>query len=90
MADNPQEPQRQEEVIPVTTETIGGSLIDSARISVMAASALLPVKRIILANEDPRASVHACLDQAMNWLDMARELTIEDGAPVTSVHIVKP
>lgn len=84
------------ETIPVFQETIAGSLIDSARISVMASLALLPppeVPRIILPgsaeqeSDDAAASVHGCLEQAMSWLDAARMHTIEAGAPVTSLHV---
>jgi len=82
--------------VPVFRESLGGSLIDSARISVMAALAILPppdVPMIILPgtvedeSEDAAVSVHGCLDQAMQWLDAARAHTIAAGAPVTSLHV---
>lgn len=83
------------EEIPVFRESIGSALIDSARISVMAALMLLPPRaaesRIILASDPdyqpPEASPHGCLEQAMEWLDAARVHTIEAGAPVTSLHV---
>jgi hypothetical protein len=84
------------EPVPVYRETIAGALIDSARISVMAAREMLPapeVPLIILPGsaeemaEDSAMSVHGCLDQAMEWLDAARMHTIEAGAPVTSFHV---
>lgn len=74
--------------IPVTIEAMGGALIDSARITVMAAMGLLPQKRIITAADDEGPNVHNCLEEAMMWLDAARAITIEQGAPVTSLHVV--
>lgn len=83
--------------VPVFQETIAGSLIDSARISVVAALSLLPPPEaplIVLPgseqqmSEDAAASVHGCLEQAMEWLDAARRHTIVAGAPVTSLHAV--
>lgn len=79
---------------PVFTESIGAALIDSARISVMAAMSMLPAPLIITLPEevlDPdeaAASVHGCLEQAMQWLDGARVITVQQGAPVTSLHVV--
>lgn len=83
--------------IPVFQETIAGSLIDSARISVVAALSLLPppdAPLIVLPgteqemSEEAAASVQGCLEQAMFWLDAARQHTIVAGAPVTSLHAV--
>lgn len=81
--------------IPVYLESLGGSLIDAARISVMGAIALLPAPRAPLIittdrpqpSDDPSASAQGCLEQAMNWLEAARVLTIDAGAPVTSLHV---
>jgi hypothetical protein len=90
------------DTIPVYLESMGGSLIDSARISVMAALALLPppaAPLIVLPGsaeqeaDDDAASVHGCLGQAMEWLDVARAHAIRSleakGAPPTSFHVVQ-
>jgi hypothetical protein len=80
-------------VTPVFNESIGGALIDSARISVMAAMRMLPVRQIVVPSaviEGDTASVHNCLEEAMQWLEAARVLTVQQGAPVTSVHVVQP
>lgn len=78
-------------------ESIGAALIDSARISVMAALEMLPsppAPLIVLPGtpeqeaDDAAASVHGCLEQAMEWLDAARVHTVAAGAPVTSLHAV--
>jgi hypothetical protein len=87
--------------VPVYFESLAGSLIDSARISVMAAMAMLPavdVPLIVLPGtseqmaEDEAASVNGCLEQAMEWLDAARAHTVDalaaKGAPPTSLHVV--
>ena len=78
---------------PVFQETIAGSLIDSARISVMASLALLPAyQRIVLpGDENLPPNVHECLEAAMQWLDAARIQTIErsPSAP-TSFHVIQP
>jgi hypothetical protein len=82
--------------IPVFNETMAGALIDSARISVMAALSMLPppdVPLIIMPgnqqeeSEDAAASIDGCLEQAMHWLDAARSHSIDRGAPVTSLHV---
>lgn len=81
---------------PVSHESLGGALIDSARISVMAAMAMLPpdvAPKIILpgadGEDDAPPSIHDCLAQAMQWLNAARIQTIElSDAPVTSLHVV--
>jgi hypothetical protein len=74
-------------------------VIDAARISVMAAMHLIPMDadnppRIVLPGEDEAdfaPTVHECLQQAMQWLDHARQLTIEQAStPPTSVHIITP
>lgn len=87
---------RDETQVPVFREHMGGALIDSARISVMAALAMLPppdAPLIVLPgnaeeeSEDAAGSIHGCLEQAMEWLDAARVHTIEAGAPVTSLHV---
>lgn len=79
------------EPVPVFEESIGAALIDSARISVMAAIGLLPRQPVIVLPGDPDEgpTVHDCLDQAMQWLDAARVQTIEQtGTPPTSFHVV--
>lgn len=89
------EPDQTVPAIPQFNESMGGALIDSARISVMAALGLLPEwpRKIVLPGDDPdsRPSLHECLDQAMQWLDAARVQTIEQsGRPPTSLHFVRP
>lgn len=85
--------------LPMFEESLAGALIDSARISVMAATALLPhtphpAPLIILPGteeqqaEDAACTVEGCLEQAMQWLDAARGFTVLAGAPVTSLHAV--
>lgn len=92
---------RPESEVPLYIESLGGALIDAARISVMGALALLPSAEeqlIILPGEpdgsaeDAAATVQGCLTQAMQWLDAAREhsagaLTAK-GAPPTSFHSI--
>jgi hypothetical protein len=84
--------------VPVFEESLGSALIDAARISVMAALTLLPpppAPLIILPGaademaEDAAATTHGCLEQAMQWLDAARAHTVENGAPVTSLHVAR-
>jgi hypothetical protein len=90
----------QEAAVPVYIESIAGSLIDSARISVVAALAMLPPPNaplIILPGtsdqmaDDAAASTHGCLEQAMEWLDAARihsaGALAAKGAPPTSFHV---
>lgn len=95
MSAEPTQPERAEPV-PVFRESMAGALIDSARISVMAALSLLPpaaAPLIILPGddeqmaEDAAADVEGCLAQAMEWLDAARRHTIVGGAPITSLHV---
>lgn len=87
--------------VPVYIESLAGSLIDSARISVMAALALLPrpeAPRILLPGtpdqeiRDAMATAHGCLEEAMAWLDAARahatETLAAKGVAPTSVHVV--
>ena len=89
--------------VPVFQESMAGALIDSARISVMAALGMLPprdVPLIVLPGdaeqmaEDAAATAQGCLEQAMEWLDAARVHSVAAGAPVTSLHVagsmVKP
>lgn len=75
---------------PVFAESMGGALIDAARISTMAAAGLLPQRSaILLPGAEDGPSVHECLEQAMNWLDAARAQTIEQsGKAPTSLHVV--
>lgn len=88
--------QEESPSVPVYSESMAGALIDSARISVMAALSMLPpreVPLIILPGEeeqmadDAAATVDGCLEQAMQWLDAARVHSIAAGAPVTSLHV---
>jgi len=75
---------------PVFNESVGGALIDAARISIMGAMELLPpAPMILLPGEDEIRSVQDCLEEAMNWLNAARVRTIElaEEAP-TSTHII--
>jgi len=76
---------------PVFVESLGGALIDAARISLMGATALLPRESpIIRPGTEQGPSVHECLDEAMAWLDAARAQTIEQsGTPPTSFHVVQ-
>jgi hypothetical protein len=92
MAEQPTQPTAEP---PVYNESIGGALIDSARISVMAALHVLPpppnFARIVLPGDEdePPVIVQECLEQAMQWLNRARELTvIQSGVPPTSLHVV--
>lgn len=85
--------------VPVYLESLAGSLIDAARISVMGALAMLPPAPLIVLPgttdqeaEDAAATVHGCLEQAMEWLDAARvhaagQLAAK-GAPPTSFHAI--
>jgi hypothetical protein len=83
--------------IPVYAESLVGALIDSARISVMAALALRPeppAPLIITPGmpeemaDDVAASIDGCLDQAMQWLDLARAAAAVE-VPPTSLHVVR-
>lgn len=76
--------------IRIFDETIGGALIDSARISVMAAIRAFPSEpTIVLPGEEDQPAVSDCLIQAMQWLDAARALTLErSGTAPTSLHFV--
>lgn len=85
--------------VPVFQESMAGALIDSARISVMAALSMLPPREaplIVLPGteqqmaEDAAAGAEGCLEQAMAWLDAARVHTVAAGAPVTSLHVAGP
>lgn len=83
--------QPQERPLPVFNESMGAALIDSARITTMTAIGLLPEFQPLVASplEDEHPSLHQCLEQAMQWLDAARAITVDMGAPVTSLHVVK-
>lgn len=83
--------QAREQQVPVFKESIGGALIDSARITVMAAIAMLPDYTPLAESplEDAPPSLHEHLDQAMQWLDNARAITVQMGAPVTSLHQIE-
>jgi hypothetical protein len=78
------------ESLPVFAESIGGALIDSARISIMAAVSILPAaKKILLADEADGYTVQDCLDEAMEWLDAARVKMVKTAdVPPTSLHVV--
>lgn len=81
--------------IPVHEETLGGSLIDAARISVMGAMHILPDRPgpVIISPGEPDSaheSVHECLEQAMEWLNAARAVSIgQASAPPTSMHVIQ-
>src|SRR5579871_5383552 len=75
----------------VYRETLGGAMIDAARISVQGALALLQLPpRIVLPGDPDLPSLEDCLLQAANWLDAARALACDQApsAP-TSVHVVE-
>lgn len=81
-----------EATTPVFDETMGGALIDAARINVMAALRACPAfeRRIVVPGIEERPSVHECLAEAMQWLDAARALAIEQlPEPPTSLHVVE-
>ena len=93
----PAEPQP----VPVYIESLGGSLIDAARIAVMGALTLLPAPPaplIVLPGtpqqeaEDAASTVQGCLEMAMEWLDAARAMAAEQltekGEPLTSLHVI--
>jgi hypothetical protein len=75
---------------PVYAESIGGALIDSARISVMAAGSIIPPQsQLVLPGDSGAPNIHDCLEQAMQWLDAARAQTVERATtPPTSFHVV--
>jgi len=85
---------RAQEQPPVFDETMSGALIDAARIAVMAAVKMLPpemaMPQIVLPGEiEGPPNVHECLVGAMEWLNAARELTVQQAAmPPTSIHVV--
>lgn len=75
----------------VFDESIGGALIDAARINVMAALSAFDEPTIVLpGDEDLPPTLTDCLGQAMQWLDAARTITLQKpGAPdPTSLHVV--
>jgi hypothetical protein len=77
---------------PVFEESIGGALIDAARINVMAALHVLPppqaLDKIVLPGED-HPNAHDCLKRAMELLNAARALTVaQSQATPTSLHVV--
>lgn len=80
-----------DEAVPVFDETMGGALIDAARINVMAALQACPDfgRQIVIPGQAETPTVHDCLAQAMEWLDAARALSLEQlGGPPTSIHVV--
>ena len=78
-----------QEQTPVFTESIGGALIDSARISVMAAMQFFPEPSLSAYPDHP--DVQQCLLEAMEWLNAARAITVEQSAaPPTSLHVIAP
>lgn len=85
--------------VPVYRESMAGALIDSARISVMAALTMLPPREaplIVLPGDaeqmadDTAATLEGCLEQVMEWLDAARVHSVAAGVPVTSLHVAGP
>jgi len=79
--------------LPLFPESVGSALIDSARISAMAAMLAFPPppeSRIVPsdAEQEVEATVFDCLALAMVWLDAARVMTVQKGAPATSLHVV--
>jgi len=74
--------------VPVFDETIGGALIDAARINVMAARTAFPAASVVLLpGDEDEPTIAVCLEQAAQWLDAARAMTIEQAtAPPTSLH----
>jgi hypothetical protein len=84
-----------EKVTPIFNETMGGALIDAARIAVMAAMQMIPQSRIVLPSDvaddailDP-PTLHNCLEEAMQWLNAARAQSLEKSkTPATSIHVV--
>lgn len=79
--------------VPMFEESIGGALIDAARINVMAAQAAfpeLPPVIVLPGDEDDPPTIGDCLAQAAQWLDAARAMTIEQApAAPTSLHVVE-
>lgn len=78
---------------PVFDETIGEALIDAARINVMAALQAFPLALGIVlpgvgVGDSEEPGVADCLAQAMEWLNVARALTLEGKPPPTSLHLV--
>jgi hypothetical protein len=88
------QPGQPESGPPVFAETMGGAVIDAARISTMAAMHLIPEapeSAILLPSsaEEASDSIHGCLEQALMWLNQARQLSVEQQpAPPTSLHII--
>jgi hypothetical protein len=76
------------------TESLGTALLDAARINTAAAIEILPppegYETITLpGDEEAPPTIQECLAQAMQWLNLARAMTIERGAaPPTSLHVV--
>lgn len=86
----PNDEKDPEKTVPVFQESMGGALIDAARISITAAHALLPkkpAKLVLMQGEQPTPTAHECLEEAMNWLDAARAQTVSE-EDLTSVHVV--
>lgn len=79
--------------VPVFGETIGGALIDAARINVMAAMRAFPEvgpSILLPGDEDLPPTIHDCLAQAAQWLDAARAISVQmTPEAVTSLHVVE-
>lgn len=78
---------------PLFTESIGSALIDAARISTVAALTLLPPDppppKLVLPVRPGTLNARECLAQALQWLDAARQQTIEQSTtPPTSLHVI--
>lgn len=77
---------------PVFLETYGSALIDAARITAGTARMFFPEEDapvIQIPGQDPPLTVQLCLEQAMNWLDAAREASLDNAqAPPSSLHVV--
>lgn len=83
----------QQQAVPVFDESIGGALIDAARINVMAAMAAFPEvgpSILLPGDEDLPPTLTDCLRQAQQWLDAARAITVQmpQAPPMTSLHVV--
>jgi hypothetical protein len=80
------------ETVPVFDETIGGALIDAARINVMAALTAFPTvgPEILLPGDEDHPTINECLVQAAQWLDAARAISVQmTPEAMTSIHVVE-